>query len=95
MISCACLVFHHIPPKLILILTKRRIKPQNIKKSPLHYFESGKNQTKKYRENLRHMEETTFTDNDSLQSQPQPSYSSKNVPEIANEWNTTASSSEG
>jgi hypothetical protein len=91
MISCACLVFHHIPPKLILIFTKRKIKPQNIKKSPLHYFESGKNQTKKYRENLRHMEETTFTDNDSLQSQPQPSYSSKNMTEIFNEWNTPAS----
>jgi hypothetical protein len=41
------------------------------------------------------MEESTFTDNDSLQSQLQPSYNSKNVTEIANEWNTTTSLSEG
>ena len=40
------------------------------------------------------MEDSTSTDNVSLKSQPQPSYNSKNVTEIANEWNTTTSSSE-
>ncbi len=75
--------------------TKIKKKPQNIKKTHFPYFESGKNKTKKDRENKRHVEESTSTDNDSLQSQPQPSYNSKNVTEIANEWNTTTSLSEG
>jgi hypothetical protein len=42
------------------------------------------------------MEKSTSADKESLfQSQPEPSYSSRNVMIIANEWNPSPSSSEG
>lgn len=64
--------------------------------APFHYFKSKRNQTKKYIENLRHMEESSSTDKDSTlkSSQPQLSYNYHNVTQIANEWNTSSSSPE-